>query len=161
MLNREYLLDANIIIKIWSKCPKLLDEIENCSNLHFKISQDIAIELSQKEFASFNGTPILSEKFLKIIDHVIQEPPFDENLISDNKSVKIVYNDKSKVYNVDQFKVSKSDFNLICICNKYKTYSLVTEDKKLVSCARKIIDSSRVLSFEDFINEVKSYCNLN
>jgi len=160
MLNREYLLDANIIIKIWNKCPKLLDEIENCSNLHFKISQDIAIELSQKEFASFNGIPVLSKKFLKIIDHVVQEPSLDKNLFS-NKSVKIIYNDKTKVYNVDQFKVSKSDFNLICICNKYESYSLVTEDKKLVSCAIKIIDPSRVLSFENFINEVKSYCNLN
>ena len=154
MICKEYLLDANIVINVWNKYPKLLDTIENVEWIDFKISEDIAGELSVKEYARFNEEFVLSNKFLKLLGHIITNsgPSFNEDYLSSDF---INYEKNKNIYFVNGDKISVNDYSLINICEKNKDYILVTEDKKMLRSAKMILDSSRVLNFQQFVDELK------
>jgi hypothetical protein len=154
MICKEYLLDTNIVIKVWNKYPTLLDTIENIECIDFKISEDIAGELSVKEYIKFNEDFVLSNKFLKLLAHIIanKDLSFTEGS-KPNDFIK--YEQNKNIYFVNGDKISINDYGLIDICEKNKEYTLVTDDKKIIKSARIILDSSRVLNFDEFINELK------
>ena len=154
MICKEYLLDINIVIKVWNKYPTLLDTIENIKWIDFKISEDIAGELSVKEYIKFNKDFILSNKFLKLLGHIItdKESGFTEGFIYRDF---IKYEKNKNIYFVNGDKISINDYGLIDICEKNKDYTLVTDDKKTIRSAKIILDSSRVLNFQEFLDELK------
>jgi len=154
MICKEYLLDTNIVIKVWNKYPTLLDTIENVEWIDFKISEDIAGELSVKEYVKFNQDFVLSNKFLKLLGHIItnSDPSINENSA---ESDLIKYEKNKKIYFVNGDKISINDYSLIEICEKNKDYTLVTEDKKMLRSAKIILDSSRVLNFQQFLDQLK------
>jgi predicted nucleic acid-binding protein len=154
MICKEYLLDANIVIKVWSKYPGLLDVIETTDYIDFKISQDIAGELSVKEYIKFNKDYVLSTKFLKLLSHIITntsasytEQAIESDLIKYEKNKNIYFNNGDKI--------SINDYSLINLCEKNEDYTLVTEDKRMMRNAKIILDSSRVLNFEQFLDELR------
>ncbi len=154
MICKEYLLDTNIVIHVWNKYPTLLDTIENIEWVDFKISEDIAGELSVKEYAKFNEDFVLSNKFLKLLGHIITNNSL--NFTGDSiDSNPIKYEKNKNIYFVNGVKISINDYSLINICEKNKDYTLVTEDKKMLSTAKIILDSSRVLNFQQFLNELR------
>lgn len=159
MICKEYLLDTNIVIKVWNKYPTLLDTIENTEGIDFKISEDIAGELSVKEYIKFNKDFVLSNKFLKLLPHIItnESPVFTKECIA---SEFIKYNENKNMYFVNGDKISINDYSLIDICEKNKDYILVTEDKKIIRSAKIILDSSRILNFDEFLDEIKEARNL-
>lgn len=154
MICKEYLLDTNIVIKVWNKYPALLDTIENIELIDFKISEDIAGELSVKEYVQFNKDFVLSNKFLKLLGHIIHNSKisFTEDFL---ESHFIKYQKNDSIYFTNGNKISINDYNLIDICEKNKEYTLVTEDKKMLLSAKIILDSSRVLNFDQFLNELR------
>ncbi|MCB2292221.1 hypothetical protein LGK95_01545 [Clostridium algoriphilum] len=154
MICKEYLLDTNIVIKVWNKYPTLLDTIENIKCIDFKISEDIAGELSVKEYAKFNEDFVLSSKFLKLLGHIINNnvPNFSKERISSDI---IRYEQNKNIYLVNGDKISINDYSLIDICKNNKNYILVTDDKKLIKNAKIILNSSRALNFEEFLDELK------
>jgi len=154
MICKEYLLDTNIVIKVWNKYPTLLDTIENIETIDFKISEDIAGELSVKEYIEFNEDFVLSNKFLKLLGHIItnKDPILKEDRMSSDF---IKYEQNKNIYLTNGDKISINDFSLIDICEKNKEYILVTDDKKIIRSARTILDSSRVLNFQQFLDELK------
>lgn len=154
MICKEYLLDTNIVIKVWNKYPSLLDTIENIECIDFKISEDIAGELSVKEYVKFNEDFVLSNKFLKLLGHIITNngPILTEGCISSDH---IKYEQNNKIYFANGDKISINDYSLIDICKKNKDYILVTDDKKMIRSAKVILDSSRVLNFQEFLDELK------
>ena len=154
MINKEYLLDTNIIIKVWNKYPTLLDSIENMECIDFKISEDIAGELSVKEYVKFNGDFVLSNKFLKLLGHIITNngPSFTKQCTPRDL---IKYQQNKNIYFVNGDKISINDYSLIDICEKNKEYTLVTDDKKIIRSANVILDSSRVLNFQQFLDELR------
>ncbi|WP_097028097.1 hypothetical protein [Clostridium peptidivorans] len=158
MENKKYLLDANIIIKIWNECSYIIKAIEDAEGVDFKISKHIAGELSTKEFKEFNGVPVLTNKFLKLLDHIIESNScsIKENLSS---NVDIRYDYKKNIYYINENKLSKNDYELICICNN-KEYTLVTDDKKIQRSAKIILGNDSVLSFYEFIEELRAYYNI-
>ena len=154
MIYKKYLLDANIVIQVWNKYPKLLDIIENVEGMDFKISEDIAGELSIKEYTTFNKDFVLSDKFMKLLPHIIVN--------GDSSSTKgqlpgnfIKYTQNENVYFVNGDKISINDYSLIDICKKDREYTLVTDDKKMLRSAAAILDSSKILNFQQFLNELK------
>jgi len=151
---KAYLLDANIVINVWNKYPNLLDTIENKECIDFKISEDIAGELSVKEYVKFNNDFVLSNKFLKLLGHMItnDNSSFNNELLQSNF---IKYEQNNKMYFNNGDKISINDYSLINICERNKDYILVTDDKKLIRNAKIILDSSRALSFKEFLNELK------
>lgn len=154
MIYKEYLLDTNIIIKVWNKYPTLLDSIENIEFIDFKISEDIAGELSVKEYVKFKEDFVLSNKFLKLLGHIItnSSPTLNEDSIQNGF---IKYEKNKNIYFVNGDKISINDYSLIGICEKNKEYTLVTEDKKMLRNAKFILDASRVLNFQEFLDELK------
>ena len=154
MICKEYLLDTNIIIKMWNKYPTLLDTIENMKCINFKISEDIAGELSVKEYVKFNEEFVLSSKFLKLLGHIIPNngPAFTEECVGHDF---IKYEQNKNVYLVNGDKISINDYSLIDICKQNKDYILVTDDKRLLRSAKIILDSSRAINFQEFIVELK------
>jgi len=153
----QYILDANIIIKIWDKCPNLFSEIEKTGIVDFKISKDIANELSQKEYKTFNGVPILSDKFLKLLDHIIDNHINIDSSILEMTNISVRFNSLTKMYSINNNKISLNDFNLISLCKSNRDYLLVTEDNKLQNSAKLILESNQILTFEEFLNEIKVY----
>lgn len=154
MICKEYLLDTNIVIKVWNKYPTLLDTIENIKSIDFKISEDIAGELSVKEYVKFNEDFVLSNKFLKLLGHIItnNDSGFTEEFIPSDF---IKYEQNKNIYLVNGDKISINDYSLIDIYEKNKDYILVTDDKKLIRSAKIILDSSRTLNFQEFLDELK------
>ena len=154
MICKEYLLDTNIIIKVWNKYPALLDTIENTKSVDFKISEDIAGELSIKEYVKFNEDFVLSNKFLKLLGHIItnNEPSFTVGCITGDF---IKYEQNKNIFLVNGDKISVNDYSLIDICEKNKDYILVTDDKKLIRSAKIILNSSRALTFQEFLDELR------
>ena len=154
MICKEYLLDTNIVIKVWNKYPTLLDVMENIKSIDFKISEDIAGELSVKEYVKFNENFVLSNKFLKLLGHIItnNEPSSAEECLGLNF---IKYEQNKNIYLVNGDKISINDYSLIDICEKNKNYILVSDDKKLIRSAKIILGSSRSLSFQEFLDELR------
>ncbi|KAJ51885.1 rRNA-processing protein FCF1 [Clostridium tetanomorphum] len=156
MLNKKYLLDSNIVIKIWSQYPDVFNLLEKHPNIDFKISHNVAEELSKKEFTEYKGTPVLTSKFLELLNHVTENDLCDFSKDSKfNEYVKYDY--KENIYLICGNKLSEIDYNLICICEKYSDYILVTEDKKLLSSAKIILGYSRVVNFELFIEDLRKF----
>lgn len=180
MTNKEYLLDANIVIKIWKVCPHLFKDIKRTENLDFKISRYIAEELSIKEFTKFNGIQVLTERFLELLDHIIDveidnssriykcnenekhDPKKDIHIIENvseygfKKDIHIIkYDPRKNAYIIDNNKISESDFSLIYACEINKNYILVTEDKRLLNSAKLILDPSKVMNFDEFIEDLQ------
>jgi predicted nucleic acid-binding protein len=155
MMNKEYLLDTNIVIKVWNKYPTLLDTIENIKSIDFKISEDIAGELSVKEYVKFNENFVLSNKFLKLLGHIITNSEVNSTEVYISGDF-IKYEQNKNVYLINGDKISINDYSLIDICEKNKNYILVTDDKKLIRSAKIILDTSRALNFQEFLDELKA-----
>jgi len=153
----QYILDANIVIKIWDKNPDLFSEIEKVGIVDFKISKNIAIELSQKEYKTLNGIPILSDKFLKLLDHIIDNDIDIDNSILEMTNISIKFNSLTNMYSINDNKISLNDFNLISLCKSNRDYVLVTEDIKLQNSAKLILESNQILTFEEFSKKIKVY----
>lgn len=152
MVDKEYLLDSNIVITVWNKYPKLLEDIENTNGIDFKISKEIAGELSRKEYRNLKGVPVLSDRFIKLLGHVIDD--LDLSLKKDcvkNSSIKY----ENNMYFVEGNKISVNDYNLIHICKDNKGYVLVTEDRRMFDSAKLLLGSERVLNFDEFIRELE------
>lgn len=155
MIKKTYLLDTNVVIKIWREYPKLLEDIEKSEGIDFKIHQDIAGELSRKEFKEISGVAILSDRFIKLLNHIIYDNN-DNNGSMESSTYEdfIKHNPNSKMYFVNGNKISVNDFSLIRTCKKYKDYILVTEDKKMINSAKHVLDSSKVFTFKEFIEDL-------
>ncbi|MCY6372225.1 hypothetical protein [Clostridium ganghwense] len=156
MVNKEYLLDTNIVIKIWNEYPDLFEAMEGNDEIDFKIYHHIAAELSIKEFREVNGVPVLTDKFLKLLGHIINEDAVDFAEIC-KPNVCIKHDVNKHMYSINGNKLSRNDYNLICICENYKQYTLVTQDKKMVNSAKIILDHSRVLTFNEFLCDLKTF----
>ncbi|WP_139906096.1 hypothetical protein [Clostridium thermarum] len=153
MNRREYLLDSNIVIKLWNKQPHLLDKIDDAEGIDYKVAKNIAGELSVKEYREFNGMPILTDKFLKLIDHIIE---VDESIYEQDFTgiFSFRYDKNKNIYYIDDNKLSANDFSLIATCKKYEQYVLVTDDKRMYNSAKTLLGPSRVLSYKDFLTEI-------
>lgn len=156
MVNKEYLLDTNIIIKTWNEYPSLFEDIERSEGIDFKIYHHIAAELSIKEFREINGVPVLTDKFLKLLGHIINEDAVSSAEIC-KPNICIKHDATKHIYTINGNKLSQNDYNLICICENYKQYTLVTEDKRMINSAKIILDPSRVLTFNEFLCDLKNF----
>lgn len=154
MLNKEYLLDANVVIRIWNEYPNLFRDIEIHEGVDFKIHHHIAAELYIKESRKFNEVIAPTDRFVKLLDHIINED-VDQLLEIYKPNVVIKYDTNKNIYSINGNKLSRNDYNLIRICKNYKQYTLVTQDKKILSSAKIILDTSKVMTFNEFLCDLK------
>lgn len=153
---KQYILDSNIVIQIWKEYPHLLTKMEKSGLVEFSISNDIAKELSQKECKNFNGIQVLSDKFLKLLNHIINNPIKANNLIMEKIDANIKFNNVTKMYSINNNKISSNDFNLLLLCKINIGYILVTSDIRLYNSAKVVLEKNKVLRYEEFISEIKT-----
>ena len=156
MVDKEYLLDTNVVIKIWNEYPSLFQTIEKHEGVDFKIEHHIAAELSIKEFREIDGVPVLTDKFVKLLEHIINEDVVRFSEIH-KPNICIKHDSNKCIYYINDNKLSRNDYNLICICENYKQYTLVTQDKKMLNSAKMILNPSRVLTFNEFLCDLKKF----
>lgn len=156
MVKKEYLLDSNIIIKVWEEYPSLFGEIEKHESIDFKVYHSIVGELYKKEVVEYKGTSALTDRFIKLLDHIIGEDDLEFTLINKHH-ISMKYDSDKKIYYINGNKLSRNDFSLICICENYKYYTLVTEDKKIIKSAKAIVDPYRIMNLNEFFYDLEQF----
>ena len=141
---KKYLLDTNIIIKLWDKKDdKSLDKLLKENNIF--ILREVLNELSIKETKEYRRKEVLSERFCKLLPYSIE---VEKESIS---GFYMVFDYKTK----DKFNsnnLSQNDLLQLYACYINADLNLVTEDKELFNIAKYILGNNRVLSMNELIN---------
>ena len=141
---KKYLLDTNIIIKLWDKKDdKSLDKLLKENNIF--ILREVLNELSIKETKEYRRKEVLSERFCKLLPYSIE---VEKESIS---GFYMVFDYKTK----DKFNsnnLSQNDLLQLYACYINYDLNLVTEDKELFNIAKYILGNNRVLSMNELIN---------
>lgn len=144
-----YVLDSNIIISIWNSKTGILDELIKSRNVHFIIPNEVAKEISQKEYTVYQGTSILSDRFLKLL-------PYIDDELNKDKINDFCYKIKAKrllsgTYYVNENKLSETDFMLLYLCSNNENSVIVTQDKKLLKASKDILGSDKSIDLKEFL----------
>ncbi|PWW85206.1 hypothetical protein CYK87_03350, partial [Clostridium perfringens] len=140
----NYILDTNVIIKLWNKeeFNDILQENE------IIIIDEILKELAKKERMLFNGELIMSERFMKLIPYRIEL----DNIMAENFIKEINFDHiKGEFYYYNGKKISKNDLLLIVALKEKCEFSLVTEDCNLSYIAKELLGENRVLNIKDIL----------
>ena len=140
----NYILDTNVIIKLWNKeeFNDILQENE------IIIIDEILKELAKKERMLFNGELIMSERFMKLIPYRIEL----DNIMTENFIKEINFDHiKGEFYYYNGKKISKNDLLLIVVLKEKCEFSLVTEDFNLSYIAKELLGEKRVLNIKDIL----------
>ncbi|WP_133016034.1 PIN domain-containing protein [Clostridium cuniculi] len=141
---KKYLLDTNIIIKLWDKKDdKSLDKLLKENKI--LILREVLNELSIKETKEYRRKEVLSERFCKLL-------PYSMEVEKENISgFYMVFDYKTK----DKFNsnnLSQNDLLQLYACYINDDLNLVTEDKELFNISKYILGNNRVLSMNELIN---------
>ena len=141
---KKYLLDTNIIIKLWDKKDdKSLDKLLKENNI--LILREVLDELSIKETKEYRRKEVLSERFCKLL-------PYSMEVEKENISgFYMIFDYKTK----DKFNsnnLSQNDLLQLYACYINADLNLVTEDKELFNIAKYILGDDKVLSINELIN---------
>ena len=140
---KKYLLDTNIIIKLWDENEKSLDKILKENKVF--ILREVLNELSVKETKEYRRKEVLSERFCKLLPYSIEVEK--ENI----SGFYMIFDYKTK----DKFNsnnLSQNDLLQVYACYINADLNLVTEDKELFNIAKYILGDDRVLSINELIN---------
>ena len=141
---KKYLLDTNIIIKLWDKKDdKSLDKLLKENKI--LILREVLDELSIKETKEYRRKEVLSERFCKLLPYSIEVEK--ENI----SGFYMIFDYKTK----DKFNsnnLSQNDLLQVYACYINADLNLVTEDKELFNIAKYILGNNRVLSMNELIN---------
>lgn len=146
----NFLLDTNIIIKIWNENPDLLDFIEKSSCIDYKITNDCMCELANGEINNF--LPQMSPKFRMLVRHIVNSGSQRDKNLKENRFFVIV---DGKIFIQVCNKVDAEDYGCIFYCQNHSQYILVSEDKRMRKSAQKVLGSSRVMNYKQFLNAIK------
>jgi len=70
---KTYILDTNIVIKIWRVAPYLFDLLDNNQQINYKITNDSIVELTKGCGELEQFFPKVSDKYKKILKHIISQ----------------------------------------------------------------------------------------
>lgn len=145
-----YVLDTNIIIRVWDECPDVLTGIEAAPDMDFLVTTGALQELSDGEPGHF--FPKMSPKFQRLIKHLVNTNEFAGGKKYKENRFPVLDGDDVRV--VIANKVSSVDHGEINVCQNNADSKLVTEDGKIQKSARLVLGESRVLAYDDFISEL-------
>lgn len=140
---KKYLLDTNIIIRLWDEEEKYLDKIIKENKV--VILNEVLNELSVKETKEYRRREVLSERFCKLL-------PYSIEVEKDNISGFYMIFDYESKDKFDSNNLSKNDLLQLYACYVNDDFYLVTEDKELYNIARHILGEKRVLSLKELNN---------
>lgn len=137
---RKYLLDTNIIIKLWNENSMFLEKLIEGNKV--VILKEVLEELSIKEKRIYRRKEVLSERFCKLLPCGIEVKDSDISgffMIYD-------YETKGKFENNN---LSRNDLLQICACYTDESLTLITEDKELFNIGKYILQENRVKGILD------------
>lgn len=137
---KKYLLDTNIIIKLWNLNEKSLDKILKENKVF--ILREVLNELSVKETKEYRRKEVLSERFCNLLPYSMEVEKEDISgfyMIFDYK-IKDKFNSNN---------LSQNDLLQLYACYVNDNLNLVTEDKELFNIAKYILGKDRVLSLDE------------
>ena len=142
-----FVLDTNVVIRVWAERPQLFDAIEQTPGLDYRVMNDVVLELLKKDSNEF--FPQMSPRYQQLVRHLVHSPgslsekPFKENrfLTQQGDDIEVVIGNK----------VSATDFLQVLLCQNNSTFILVTEDTKVLKSAKRVLPESRVLNYEAFL----------
>ncbi|MDZ5129918.1 hypothetical protein [Clostridium perfringens] len=142
----NYLLDTNVIIKLWNKEETIFNDILQENEII--VIDEILKELSKKERRLFKGELVMSERFMKLIPYRIEL----HNIMAENFIKEINFDHiKGKFYYYKGKKISKNDLLLIVALKEESEFYLVTEDFNLSYIAKELLGENRVLNIKDIL----------
>ncbi len=145
-MSKEFLLDTNIIIKLWNDNPDVIDFLRSHSKCDFKVTNDTVMELANGEIENF--FPKMGLELQALADRIINNP------VSMDRSFRpssYVVSEDNGLYLEKANKVSATDYGLINICLEDSCYVLVTEDKKMLKSSARLMDSNRFYNYMEFM----------
>lgn len=137
---KKYLLDTNIIIKLWNIREKTLDKILKEGNVF--ILNEVLNELSIKEVKEYRRKEVLSERFCKLL-------PYSMEIEKENISGFYMIFDYKIKDKFNNHNLSLNDLLQLYACYIDYDLNLVTEDKELFNIAKHILGNNRVFGLED------------
>lgn len=146
---KSYLLDSNILIKVWSDYPDLLNKIDNSGVAEYKVTSQILNELANKEFEKSQGCP---KNLFALVTHSVPDYFVGD---SETKENRFIYEKDGQLYYTVGNKISHSDYSLIVACQNCPGMKLVTEDKRILKSAILVLTQDRVLNYDAFINDLR------
>ncbi|MCX0413503.1 hypothetical protein QYL95_05790 [Clostridium perfringens] len=146
MILGNYILDTNVIIKLWNKEETIFNDILQENEII--IIDEILKELAKKERMLFKGELIMSERFMKLIPYRIKL----DNIMAENFIKEINFDHiKGEFYYYNGKKISKNDLLLIVALKEKCEFSLVTEDFNLSYIAKELLGENRVINIKDIL----------
>lgn len=140
---KKYILDTNIIIKLWDKDNQSLDKLLKENKV--LILREVLNELSIKETKEYRRKEVLSERFCDLL-------PYSIDVEKENISgFYMIFDYKTK----DKFNsnnLSQNDLLQLYACYINDDINLVTEDKELFNIAKYILGVDRVFDIKELIN---------
>ncbi len=120
--------------------------------IHFVIPNEVAKEISQKEYIVYQGTSILSDRFLKLL-------PYIDDELNKEKVNDFCYKIKAKrllsgTYYINENKLSETDFMLLYLCNNNKNSIIVTQDKRLLKASKDILGNDKSIDLKEFLTRL-------
>lgn len=140
---KKYILDTNIIIKLWDKDDQSLDKLLKENKV--LILGEVLNELSIKETKEYRRKEVLSERFCNLLSYSMEVEK--ENI----SGFYMIFDYKIK----DKFSsnnLSQNDLLQLYACYINDELNLVTEDKELFNIAKYILGDDRVLEIKELIN---------
>ena len=131
----KYLLDTNIVIKLWNDNSMLLGKLIEKNKV--VILKEVLEELSIKEKKIYRRQEILSERFCKLLPCSIEV----KNSYLSGFFMIYDYEIKGRFEN--------NNLSKICACYTDESLTLITEDKELFNIANYILGENRVKSILD------------
>lgn len=151
-LTIKYLIDSNVIIKLWRDYTDALDRLKESCNI--VILKEILDELARKESRELNGNRYLSERFIKLLPYMVENKANNIEGFCETFEIKEIANNK---YYYKGNKISHNDLLLIIACYEEENYVLVTSDKRLINCSKDILKEDKVMTIDEFLEEKINY----
>ena len=147
-----YVLDVNIVIKLWNDNPDVLDLIELHQDSDFIVTNEVLLELVNGEVDQF--CPEMSPRYIKIVKHMRNSGYAGEG--GRTKTPFLIKVIEGKPHGLSGNRIAYIDLSTIMFCQNNPAYYLVTSDGKMIKSAIKVLEKDHVLNYNDFIRHLQS-----
>ncbi len=150
---KTYILDTNIVIKIWKDKPYLFDLLDKYPNVNYKIPNDSICELTRGCGELEQFFPKVSDKYKKILEHIINNPSSILNS-TDKKENVFIKKDNDELSLIKGNVISSVDYSIMVLCQNNPNFILVTDDKNMLKSSVLILQDSQIMNYDNFIKDL-------
>ncbi|MCE5249937.1 hypothetical protein LLG96_06925 [bacterium] len=147
-----YVLDANIIIRLWNDASYVLDIIERHPNCDYIVTNEILLELVNGEVGQF--FPVMAPKYQKLVKHMCNSDYAGDG--GRTKTPFLVKEIDGQPMVLIGNRISTIDLSTIIFCQNNPTCILVTTDNKMLKNAVCVLGKDHILNYDEFLEHLIS-----